>query len=114
MLSYYRLVAWSVIWAVIWPVFYLFKKKDQVNCLTWAIKKWHENPEGYLVIRWSRSNRHPIMKWPHFLYLEPDNHHQLTHVVPQDRDDLEHLLPAVWFDAEQLIGDHKDQLKRND
>lgn len=110
MLSFYRVAMWCLFWAVVWPIALLWKKATQENCLTWAFKQWDEKPEGYIVIRWSRSNKYPWMKWPHFLFIDPGNDKDMRHLLPKNATDLEkHTVPAVWFEGTITERDQKKQ-----
>ena len=109
MRSYYRLVLWSIFWAALWPFMLIFKKEDEENCVTWAMKKWEENPKGYVVIRWSRSNKYPWLSWPHFLFMETEGE-EFKHLLPENANDIDkHLVPAMWFKGEEATGDSEKQ-----
>lgn len=104
MRAYYRLVLWSIFWALVWP-FALLTRKKRDNCLTWAMKRWEENPEGYLVIRWSRSAIFSWLRWPHFLFIEAEDE-RMHHLMPKNANDVDkHVVPAVWFEGEVTEGD---------
>jgi hypothetical protein len=73
--------------------------------MTWAIDKW-EKEGGYLVVRWCRSSKHEWFKWPHFLWLPADKHHELEHVIPVDCTGIEQKnVPDPWFDPKHIQGD---------
>lgn len=94
-----------VFWGLVFFILYiplLVTRKNRDNCLTWALRKWdHEG--GYLVIRWARSNRSRWILWPHFLWLHPEKHHHLEHVISEKEE--EHLIPEVWFEPVHIKGD---------
>jgi len=74
------------------------------------MKRWEQQPDGYIVIRWSRSNKYPWLRWPHFLFIEPHHHDKMVHLLPKDATQIEkHLIPAIWFDGEITNGDAKKQ-----
>lgn len=102
--SLFKIVGWFFIWILIWTVTIFFRKKHQENCLTWATKNWDEKG-GYLVIRWCRSIKYPNIRWPHFLWLPADKHHDLEHIIPNTFDKLSGDMLTPWFDPVPLRGD---------
>lgn len=106
--TYYRLLFWLMLWGIVWPFMLLFKRNGKTNCLEWAMSRWSENPEGYFVIRWSRTNFYHLMRWPHFLFLQPNNNDNLEHIHPFKRDTKKQLIPAIWFEPDTLHGDTKE------
>lgn len=109
MRAYYRLVLWSIFWAFIWPIAMLFQTKGRENCVTWAMRQWERNPDGYVIIRWSRSNKYPWLRWPHFLFMEAEGE-PFVHLLPKDANEIDkHFIPAVWFDGEVTEGDSPKQ-----
>jgi hypothetical protein len=91
----------------------LARKKDQHNCLTWALDEW-EKTDGYLVIRWCRSSRHKWLRWPHFLILDKDHHEKLRHFLPDDTAKIDtKLFPDIWFDGAEKQGDDPETTEEN-
>ena len=88
-----------------------FKKKNEDNCLNWALDKW-DDEGGYLVFRWCRHNKFPWIKWPHFMWLPKEHHIHLIHIVPIEKEGETHPFPSPWFDYEELHGDDKS-IKEN-
>lgn len=103
---FFRLLFWGNIWFLIW-LFALPWKKAQENCLTWALKKW-TTEGGYLVIRWSRSNRISWFAWPHFFWLSEKHQDGLRHVVPRDNPNGPRYTPRPWFDPLEVEGDPEE------
>lgn len=108
MWSFLKLIVWGLLWTPVWLLTtlnrHLTKKPRLDNCLSWALRKW-TSEGGYLVIRWCRSNRLPYIRWPHFLWLPPDKHHELKHFVPKKQDQHLRLVPDVWFEGKIQTGD---------
>lgn len=110
MWAYLRLSVWCLFWAFMWPIASLWKRAGQENCLTWAFRRWQERPDGYIVIRWSRSNKYEWMRWPHFLFIDPGNDDHMIHLLPKDANDIDkHMVPAMWFDGEVIERDNVKQ-----
>lgn len=78
------------------------------NCLSWAARRWQAE-EGYLVIRWCRSNKLPFVRWPHFAWLAAEHHDKLKHFMPRDQSMGKHYLPDLWFDGRIQTGDPPDE-----
>ncbi len=106
MWSFFKLVMWGWLWFVAWIITLPFKKSNQDNCLTYALKKWDEG--GYLVIRWCRSNKHSWIRWPHFLWLDQRFDRVLEHYVPKEAEDIERTIPKPWFDGRIVYNDPED------
>jgi hypothetical protein len=116
MWSFIKLMIWGLIWTPAWVATTILRntaKKPRLdNCLSWALRKWDEEG-GYLVIRWCRLNRVPWVRWPHFLWLPPQNHEELRHFVPRG-DSLEQerrVFPDAWFIGKIQKGDDKDVME---
>lgn len=105
---------WGVIWFPTWfwiEVVRKIKKRPRMdNCLSWALRKW-EAEGGYLVIRWCRSNRVQWIRWPHFLWLDINDHQNLRHFIPKEDDQSTRWIPEAWFDGKIQKGDPEDQLE---
>lgn len=114
MKSLLRLLFWGGLWIFAWAVTNIIKKitkKPRLdNCLTWGIRRWEEEG-GYLVIRWARSAKHSWMRWPHFLWLPADKHHDLKHFIPRVEDQHMKFLPDMWFEGRVKTGDEEDILE---
>lgn len=108
MRSLIRLVFWGVLWLVAWAVVSLirfFKKTPRLdNCLTWSLRKWDQDG-GYLVIRWARSSQYRWMRWPHFLWLDINDHENLRHFIPKKQDQGMRFIPDIWFNGKVQKGD---------
>ncbi len=104
MWSYLKVLAWGFAWYPVWLITLPFKQ-NRDNCLTYALKKW-DKEGGYLVIRWSRSNRFRYVRWPHFLWLDYRWHTRLEHIIPeQEFKGQKHTLPKPWFTPRVVHGD---------
>lgn len=104
MWTFVKIVIWGLLWFPIW-IFTLPFKKGRDNCLIWTLRKF-DTEGGYICIRWCRSNKIPMIKWPHFLWLPPDQADKLQHIVPVDEvGGEEHKLPVPWFAPENRVGD---------
>lgn len=114
MISFIILVMWGFIWLLTWPTvtFYrwIAKKPHLDNCFTWAVKKWENNKDGYLVIRWCRSS-HTGIKWPHFLFLEQKDHQQLMHFMPLTDEQHLKFIPEAFFEGKVQKGDPKETIE---
>lgn len=107
MVAYFlRLAFWCIFWLLAWPIAALFKKKDEENCLTYALKRL-EQEEGYLVIRWARSAKYPSLVWPHFLFLALEDNDKVQHLVPTKPTDKTSV-PTIWFTGQVRVGDPED------
>ncbi len=114
MLSYLRLALWILFWTIIWPIMQLFRKDGQHNCVTWALKEWEDKEDGYIVIRWCRSSRFKWLRWPHLLYLDQEHNDKLRHFLPSSSKIDKKIVPAIWFDGTERIGDpSKDSADEN-
>jgi hypothetical protein len=102
--TFFKILVWGLAWYPVW-VITLAVKGNKNNCLLWALDKF-DNEGGYIVIRWSRSNSVPFIKWPHFLWLPEEHHIHLQHIVPNG-DTETHKLPSPWFVPEHRTGDNK-------
>ena len=111
MWSYVKIIIWGLLWYPVWLVT-LPWRKHRNNCLIWALEKF-DNEGGYLVIRWCRSNSVPFIQWPHFLWLPPQHHIYLQHIVPEDETHDQHLFPAPWFVPITIQGDPEDEIHDN-
>lgn len=109
MRGFFKLLFWMNLWAVTYIVTYPFKpSKHGDNCLTYALRRWAKD-DGYLVIRWCRSNMISWVKWPHFLWLDSTNHQNLHHLIPDDdSSSRKHLIPDLWFKGHTKNGDDED------
>lgn len=105
---YLRLWIWCNLWMIIWLFALPFKKKGQENCLTYALQRL-ATEEGYLVIRWARSAKYPLLVWPHFLFLAAKDHHQVQHLVPEKDQKTKTKIPVIWFDGKVRIGDPEEE-----
>ena len=104
MWTFVKIICWGLLWFPVWLVVLPFKKNKD-NCLVWALHKFNTEG-GYICIRWCRSNRFSFIKWPHFLWLPPEHHIKLQHVVPVNTiNGEEHKLPNPWFVPEHRYGD---------
>lgn len=114
MWSFIKLMIWGLIWLMTWPCVMLYRyvgKKPRLdNCFTWAIREWDSKPEGYLVIRWCRSSKTNI-KWPHFLYLDQENHEALRHFMPLKDDQSMKYFPNAFFEGKLQRGDPIETLE---
>ena len=113
MWSFFKLMVWGIIWLITWPCVTLYRhirKRPRVdNCFTWAIRQWQNN-DGYLVIRWCRSSKTNV-KWPHFLWLDIDDHENLRHFLPL-RENQEHkYFPDAFFEGRVRTGDPKENIE---
>ena len=114
MWAFFKLMVWGIVWLATWPsvtVYRYFAKKPRIdNCFTWAIRQWQDDNSGngYLVIRWCRSNKTPFIRWPHFLYLEEQHHQSLRHFVPKIEDQEFKLFPEAFFEGKVVTGDRED------
>ena len=104
MWSYFKITVWANIWLTLWFVIFAFKRKGRDNCLSWAMKKY-DKEGGYLVIRFSRSNRVRWLKWPHFLWLDSKYEKNLKHYVPIEDEHAEKTIPHPWFNGRVKQGD---------
>jgi len=107
MWSFFKLIMWGVGWFFVGTVTLFFAKRNQNNCLVWAMEKMDDDG-GYLVIRWCRSNKFKILKWPHFLWLDGKYQKYLEHYIPNDEDHTEKSIPEPWFDGHVKNGDKDD------
>lgn len=116
MWSFFKLMIWGLIWLPAWVATELNRaitKKPRVdNCLSWAVRRWDEE-DGYLVIRWCRSNSVKWIKWPHFLWLPLDQHQELRHFVPKNEDQGQRVFPDAWFSGKVQKGDDEDDVMEN-
>lgn len=80
--------------------------------MTWAIDKF-EREGGYIAIRWCRSSKYDWFRWPHFMWIAPEDHHVLQHVVPVNDTTQKKRVPDPWFDPKQLRGDDHTVVKEN-
>lgn len=109
MLNLLRLTLWLIVWIIAWIVATPFRKKGYDNCITHALKKWDENPDGYIVIRWCRNNKTRALRWPHMLWLDPNDHEKLEHAV--SKKFIKRTLPQIWFEPVIVHSDPKDEEK---
>ncbi len=111
MWSFIKLWLWGAIWLLTWPcitVYRLLRRRPRVdNCFTWAVRRWQEREDGYLVIRWCRSSR-TGMKWPHFLFLEKEQHQNMKHFLPLIEDQEYKFLPDAFFEGKIVTGDNEE------
>lgn len=114
MWAFVKLVGWGLILLVIWPYIEvkrrLMRKPRIDNCVTWAVRRWNENPESYLVIRWCRSSR-TDMKWPHFLWLPADKNEDMKHFLPLEDQQETKFIPDAFFPGKVVTGDRKDEIE---
>jgi|SRR5271157_4250327 len=114
MWSFAKLVLWGVVLLIAWPIVHAhrcFRKKPRVdNCVTWAVRRWDENPGSYLVIRWCRSSRTDF-RWPHFLWIHEDHHEKMKHLLPRNDDQDTKFLPDLFFEGKIVTGDHEEELE---
>lgn len=101
MWSYAKLTIWACLWFLLWILLIPIRKGRQ-NCLTYALERW-DKEGGYLCIRWCRSNKFRLIKWPHFMYLEQKYHKYIVHAVPNE--DIQECIPTPWFKPKIKIGD---------
>jgi hypothetical protein len=100
---YFRLTVWACIWLVAWTVTFPFRR-GRDNCLTWSLRQIKNNG-GYLVVRWSVSEKVPaIFMHPHFAWLPPGEHSSAIHYVPGEGTN-EGLVPSLWFNGIVEKGD---------
>ncbi len=113
MWSFAKLLLWGFFWFWAWAITLPFKKKHEDNCLTYALKKWDDQggDNGYLVIRWCRSNKVRWIRWPHFLWLDSSFDRVLEHYVPKEEEDTERTIPKPWFDGRVVYNDPQDHEK---
>lgn len=112
MWTFVKIIIWGILWYPVWLVTLPLKGKKN-NCLIWALDKFDEE-DGYLCIRWCRSNKIPFIKWPHFLWLPEEHHEYLQHIVPAGEvQGEEHKLPVPWFPVEHRMGDPKSMRDEN-
>lgn len=107
MWTFVKLGGWVIIWSILW-FFFLPFRKGRHNCLTWAVDKW-DTEGGYLVIRWSRSNKKQWLKWPHFLWMSEKEYKRVEHLIPFPEDEAKHTVPRPWFDGRHAKADPKGQ-----
>lgn len=83
------------------------QKKPRIdNCVTWAVRKWQEQPtDSYLVIRWCRSSRTDF-KWPHFMWLEYNESIKFKHFVPKIDNQETKFIPDAFFEGKVATGDN--------
>lgn len=114
MLSFLKLMLWGLIWIITWPLVTVYRniaRKPRLdNCFTWAIREWDQHPEGYLVIRWCRSSKTPI-KWPHFLFLNVEDHSEVRHFMPLKSQQRVKFIPEAFFEGKIQKGDPKQDLE---
>ena len=107
-----RLVLWGIIWLPFWLIVEIFRfvhHRPRIdNCLSWSARRWQKQG-GYLVVRWSRSNKIPFIQWPHFLWLDEQHHDKLKLFVPLDDNMGDHYLPDLWFKGKVRTGDPDDK-----
>lgn len=117
MWSFLQLVMWGLIWLFTWPLVTIWRavaRKPRLdNCLTWAIRRWQEEPDGYLVIRWCRVNMISWLRWPHFMFLPKESHKNLKHFVPLEFDQDYHMFPKAFFEGKVVTGDDQDDNLEN-
>lgn len=111
MWSYFKISVWAIVWLVLWILFAPIRKKRD-NCLTWAMKKC-DNDGGYLVIRWNRTSKFKLLRWPHFLWLNPKQHQNLESWQPLEDTHSEKIFPLPWFDGHIKKGDNDDGSPEN-
>lgn len=111
MWEFTKLVGWGLILLVVWPFVELKRKitkKPRIdNCVTWAVRRWNENPGSYLVVRWCRSSR-TDMKWPHFLWLDIKYHEEMKHFLPLIDQQETKFLPDPFFHGKVATGDSEE------
>ena len=116
MWAFFQLMVWGLVWLLTWPTVTLYRKiakKPRLdNCLTWAIRRWQEE-EGYLVIRWCRSNKVSWIRWPHFMWLPMDKHQDLKHFIPLEWDQRYHMFPKAFFEGKIVTGDEEEEHLEN-
>lgn len=110
MWNFFKLVMWGWLWFVVWAITLPLKKENDDNCLTYAVRKW-EKEDGYLVIRWCRSNKVKWIRWPHFLWLDQSFDRVLEHYVPKEDEDVERTVPKPWFTGRVVYNDPEDHSK---
>lgn len=108
MWSFIKVLFWGIAMLFTWPPIALFrhvcKKPRMDNCFTFAIRKWQDE-EGYLVIRWCRSNTISWLRWPHFLWLDPKYHENLIHFIPKRENQDDRAFPKPFFNGKVQKGD---------
>ncbi len=109
MWSYIKVVLWQIAFAPVWLLTVWFKK-DKTNCLEWALDKW-DTEGGYLVVRWCRHNKYPMIRWPHFLWLPDEHGVHLQHLVPSRKKNKKRRLPQPWFHGVVMRGDNEDTVE---
>jgi hypothetical protein len=105
MWSFTKLGAWVIFWSMAW-FFVLPFRKGRHNCLTWAVDKW-DREGGYLVVRWCRSNKNQLIRWPHFMWMDEKHYRNVEHLIPC-KDEQKHLLPKPWFTGRHAKADPKE------
>lgn len=114
MWAFIKLVGWGFVLLVIWPYIEisrkLARKPRMDNCVTWAVRRWNENPGSYLVIRWCRSSRTDL-KWPHFLWLPAEKHTEMKHFLPLVDQQETKFVPDAFFDGKVVTGDYKEEIE---
>ena len=107
MWSFFKMIVWGIMWFFVGTITLFFAKRNQNNCLVWAMEKM-DDEGGYLVIRWCRSSKWNWLRWPHFLWLEEKHHEHLQHYVPDDHGNSEKSIPEPWFNGHVKHGDKAD------
>lgn len=114
MSSFIKLWLWGALWLIIWPVVaayrYLRNKPRIDNCFTWAVRRWQDEPESYLVIRWCRSSKTQL-KWPHFLWLPAETTAEVKHFLPMKDDQGKRYVPDLFFEGKVVTGDCKKEME---
>lgn len=117
MWSFFQLMVWGLVWLLTWPAVTIyrkvFKKPRLDNCFTWAIRRWHDEENSYLVIRWARVNMISWLRWPHFMWLPADKSKDVRHFVPLEWDQNYRMFPKAFFEGKVVTGDNKEENLEN-
>lgn len=112
MLSFFLLIVWGLIWLLTWPTVTLYRwiaRKPRLdNCFTWAIRRWNEEEDSYLVIRWARVNTIKWLRWPHFMWLAKEHNKELKHFLPLSWNQDYHMFPKAFFEGKVVTGDDEE------
>lgn len=117
LMLYTKMASWYLafaFWVVVWiPFGFLLTiltiasrdKKRYYNCAGWVLRQWVEKG-GYISFRWCNDSKISWIRWPHFLWVPPENHACLIHYVPINEDRMiQRVLPSLYFDGYVRHGD---------